>query len=1173
MKAKKGLMFMAGFLTSILTIILVLGITVGVLGTTKRVGDITRMSPTTEKLIDPESELGKKTILDAYKMIRKDLDHLGDVPLKELKTKYGINLPDKFNGVLSFIDPKEIYEFSIRNMTQNTPEVVDALLKSFKINKALENLGFLGTIESAVPFDIIKNPETGILSKTGFEIKSMLDNGTLFNTLQENIKFKEVTRLLNVDLENDPKLKDIDFFKNIGDKNINAAIDSFKNIGGEIKVKDVTKFVGIDFMTDDRFKDINFFRNLNDKPVNQLLDATQNISSELTLGNILKIANVDDSKLKTLKDKNLLDKPIKQIIDDKDAILDDFILSDFVDVDVAPYYEDALGNYVMIPSTYYVECDESVFGKLNGERFRKESVEEDGEIVAKYFEDTTGKYLKYSFGYFTLFNPSKADHSGLTRYSLAISSEFSIIHPKNIKEDSELYTYNTATASFDPYVAGKYNFLYQKKDSSSKLLQRLFNTKIKKPDDTIKELILSDVIDIKSDKFVDDGVVSSSSVFDPSAKYAVFENNRFSFVDVTLPNFKTKYDGKNLYRLASEGTSEKLLKLLSFVGFGDGAESLNSFFQTATLKDFANVEFDKYEEDVHGEFVFSEDGNGGNFIPYNAYEHDSLTRYKRTHKSATNSVLKRAANTKLNAITSIFDNLYVGEVLDVKNDIFKLATTPATDRKYYKYVDGVYTLLDSWENPCYEKEKIGESHAVLKKLSHVKFNDLSGKVDNILKNVFLDELFELNPYNIVNDAGVANKKFIEQYNRYSKNGYSFVEDPQGIYVRSDVLYEKATPAQRGTTKTINFNWVSVQDYFNYLTVTLHKTPDAALAEIKNSHLYVKDGGTYHFNQTWALYRIKKFASSLNNSKVYIRTASSSVGGTAGTTTAYEGKNLSLYDPAKNEYVPYNESQIGLLGHDDLVYYTYKDGYCRYDKATSYTAPLSELYQLNSSGAYVPATSDSEPLYYKRTAGGETRLYFVLASDDAINPSHIDNTKKYKMISCEEILKEDASGEYKLFDNKLSKLNPGEAYSGKRFSILYGALVDSSSEGPSFLTSDIHCSTEASLRLLVSLSKKGGNMNNINSIMSSLALSELFDLPPNFIFAHPDLKTATLQNLPDKFKTLMSSMTIADLCNYGEYSIQHKVFSALGKIKINKFMESLEIGDGGLEINHDNLFKP
>ena len=53
-------MFVSGFLTSILCVILVLGIAIGVLGTTKKVSDISKLNPQIGNVIDPNSELGKK---------------------------------------------------------------------------------------------------------------------------------------------------------------------------------------------------------------------------------------------------------------------------------------------------------------------------------------------------------------------------------------------------------------------------------------------------------------------------------------------------------------------------------------------------------------------------------------------------------------------------------------------------------------------------------------------------------------------------------------------------------------------------------------------------------------------------------------------------------------------------------------------------------------------------------------------------------------------------------------------------------------------------------------------------------------------------------------------------------------------------------------------------------
>ena len=81
MKAKNSLMFVSGFLTSFLCVILVLGIALGVLGTTKRVSDISKLNPQIGNVIDPNSELGKKTLLQAYQMIKKDLDKFENMTL------------------------------------------------------------------------------------------------------------------------------------------------------------------------------------------------------------------------------------------------------------------------------------------------------------------------------------------------------------------------------------------------------------------------------------------------------------------------------------------------------------------------------------------------------------------------------------------------------------------------------------------------------------------------------------------------------------------------------------------------------------------------------------------------------------------------------------------------------------------------------------------------------------------------------------------------------------------------------------------------------------------------------------------------------------------------------------------------------------------------------------
>lgn len=172
-------------------------------------------------------------------------------------------------------------------------------------------------------------------------------------------------------------------------------------------------------------------------------------------------------------------------------------------------------------------------------------------------------------------------------------------------------------------------------------------------------------------------------------------------------------------------------------------------------------------------------------------------------------------------------------------------------------------------------------------------------------------------------------------------------------------------------------------------------------------MFVEYGGQYHFNRTWALFRLNKYKTDLAHSDIYIRlVATSPVTRTLDSVTAYTGKNLALYNPIEDKYIPYDKAHLGLLGNDNLVYYKYENGYYKYDKPNSDPAPLSELYKLDGAGNYVPATSitdDTIQLYFKHSGVSTGMYYFVSTSDSAIDPS-LKGTQNYKMVGCAPVLK-------------------------------------------------------------------------------------------------------------------------------------------------------------------------
>lgn len=165
MKAKNSLMFVSGFLTSILCVILVLGIAIGVLGTTKRVSDISKLNPQIGNVIDPNSELGKKTLLQAYQMIKKDLDKFENMTLGELKKKYGINIPDTLPGQLRFIKLSVLFNTKLKDLTHT---FADKLLDSFSVEEALKSLNLHETVKTSAPFNVLHGSD-GLLSKSPFK--------------------------------------------------------------------------------------------------------------------------------------------------------------------------------------------------------------------------------------------------------------------------------------------------------------------------------------------------------------------------------------------------------------------------------------------------------------------------------------------------------------------------------------------------------------------------------------------------------------------------------------------------------------------------------------------------------------------------------------------------------------------------------------------------------------------------------------------------------------------------------------------------------------------------------------------------------------------------------------------------------------------------------------------
>ena len=1202
MKAKNSLMFVSGFLTSILCVILVLGIALGVLGTTKRVSDISKLNPQIGNVIDPNSELGKKTLLQAYQMIKKDLDKFENMTLGELKKKYGINIPDTLPGQLRFIKLSVLFNTKLKDLTHT---FADKLLDSFSVEEALKSLNLHKTVKTSAPFNVLHGSD-GLLSKSPFKLKEQFAKEPLLDYLQNHITFGELSKQLGIDLEKDDAFKNIDAFKDINSKSLKDSIDFFKTIDSKLKIRDVFNF-----------------------------------------------AKIEKDKLSLLEEKGVLDLTFKEFADQKDELLKSIILTDVVDVNLSPYYQDDSGEYVFIAEPKKILCDPLVFDRLNGRRFNKIVQTIDGKTETSFEEDPTGAYLEYNYGYFTLYNPSNEKHASLKRYRLADSSDHSIADPRRIKADTDLFAFNKHTKSFEPYVSGKYDLLYVKNVPSTKILQRFATLQFKNPDNILKELVLSDVVDVKPDTYHFVETVSLHTTLDPDAKYAVFENDRFITINHLLPNFKSAYEGQKLYKLVSSGSSEKLLKLFAFVGFNDGATKINNLFKSFTLNELIDVEPDKYEPASDGDYVFVRDGKAGYFTLYNAAIHDaSETRYSKTFKSSTNNVLKRVSHTKVNDIKSSFNSLILGELIDINNDTFVSANdfikkfnysstpdgnspiyiadpstscfrynsdigsyeaceNPLIGLKYYKYLDGAYTLLDSFEPNCFVKTKVGTSHAVLKKLSFTKFDDLSTNAESLLKSMFFDEILDIENYDIVRIPSTSGTPsyFSNAYANEKDETFTFIEDSKGQYKVASRLYVQANEKQlkdkfaAGSPKTVKFKWVNLKDKIEYLVTHNGKTPIEALNSlVADEYLFVSHGGKYVFNTPWALTRINRAKAELlkphlgnfANANVFLREEQASpIAGIHGEFSPYKNKHLNIYDPIHEKYLPYTDdtsvpgaNQKAYLSLGDStahLYYVLKDGYYPADEYTPQEELFEENTALNHDGSFVDDSyiRSTTPLdftnkqYYRllkyKDNSGVTQIltkYFSPTSDTANN--FVDPTSlTYSKVLCNTTLFEDEHGDYKLFDGNIVKISKDETYTGKRYFAHIGHVANSGSIPE--LSSTVDLLTAKSSKILRALSKKKAKVDNIDTVVKTLQLQDLISAPKRSIFQHPTLSHSTLENVADNFNTLMKTVTFGDLCDYGEYYVEAKTLEYLKNISLEKFILSIKFTNDGLVIDHDVLF--
>ncbi len=273
---------------------------------------------------------------------------------------------------------------------------------------------------------------------------------------------------------------------------------------------------------------------------------------------------------------------------------------------------------------------------------------------------------------------------------------------------------NNAT---DVLMGLKLGDLIEVTDESSQILQTLKDKPLNDLSDSIDDLYLKDVVEITV------------------AFYAPNENGDYAYVGEA---------GKGYYTLYSPDMPAGTPR---FEKYGTGDDAAPDFIP-ATNSHIADHAITKYYWDVPSNTMM--------VLPEGSilYAPEGATIYVKG--TASSKVLQRLANISIGDFSNAFDELILGDVIDVDMDKYE-ALDPAFDftatspfDEFYVFEDSMYRIsddpaIDILTKTVYRLAEESESSAILKKLALVKVNDLSNKMNTLIDDMRLDEVMDIDP--------------------------------------------------------------------------------------------------------------------------------------------------------------------------------------------------------------------------------------------------------------------------------------------------------------------------------------------------------------------------------------------------------------------------------------------
>lgn len=706
MRVLKGtLTFVLGIIMGIVLFVGAIAGTIYAVATSFTIGDITeKVGLTGDKAIfDEGSEVTNKTIWEVGQDLIGDVQNIGNMTLNEIAEKYGLTKKVGSFGEISGIDISALFDVPINQLKDNLGLVVDGI--------TLQDIGEFAQMDFSqyglpVLDDNLNNPvkvalDAILKSIDGDNISLRLIEDNFGITLGENAIFNQIkdTPLSSFgDVINGLKVGAI----------IDADCDQFVKVGENVL-----------YVKTERYEVV---------PSNEY--------NTVKDGAATYVYGYEDGALLE-RELRFVQKTTKDSDGNTVPVLDEFG-NPIYRVDTSCYNQE-----FDTEKTFYRFYEYEVYDPATMPVVGELYVRVYGNHLVKVGED----FVPVEDGYILLNNLSNSTSGNLptiTGNTVNLTTPHSNLLTAGVWEEAERYGLNTGyeitkdsrlESGFDGYarvkigssdvaiqaiayttvnglnnatdtlMSLKLGDLIEIDDESSQILQTLKNKPLNKLSDSIDDLVLGDVIDI------------TFSLYKESATgdYVRVETSTGDFYYTLYnPNDHTDY-----YRYTKVTTGDSVLP----------------DYVLATETDLNDHTIMKYYWD------------GTQMVAGNPAGEQLYVK-----GNASSKILQRLASISIGDFSNSFDDLVLGDVIDVDMDNYEVVPAgfdfESSLEEFYYFDENMYRVCSEsahFAGTVYRVVEESESSAILKKLALVKVNELSSVMNTLIDDMRLDEVMTIDP--------------------------------------------------------------------------------------------------------------------------------------------------------------------------------------------------------------------------------------------------------------------------------------------------------------------------------------------------------------------------------------------------------------------------------------------